>query len=81
MFSGGFEARAPFELVVIDTVTKLPSSDGNVLLLTVVDVFSKLSIAISLPNERSETVVRALQKRFFSVYGYPRLLLSDREAS
>lgn len=29
-------------------------------------------------NERSETVARALEERVFSVYGYPKLLLSDR---
>jgi hypothetical protein len=46
--------------------------------LTCVDVFTKLAIAIPLPNEKSETVGRALQQRLFSVHGYPKLLLSDR---
>jgi hypothetical protein len=78
MFPGGFVAQEPFELVVIDVVTKLPSSDGNTLLLTVVDVFTKLALAIPIPNDKSETVAKALQQRLFSVYGYPRLLLSDR---
>jgi hypothetical protein len=78
MHPGGFKADQPFELIVIDTVGKLPYSDGFVKLLTVVDVFSKLAIAIPIPNERSETVGRALQQRVFSVYGYPRILLSDR---
>ena len=78
MHLGGFSASEPMELLVIDCVTKLPESDGNVLLLTCVDVFTKLVIAIPLPNEKSETVGRALQQRLFSVHGYPRLLLSDR---
>ena len=78
MFPGGFHASEPMELWVIDCVTHLPESDGNVLLLTCVDVFTKLVVAIPLPNEKSETVGRALQQRLFSVHGYPRLLLSDR---
>jgi hypothetical protein len=75
---GGFHASAPFELVVIDMVTHLPESDGNVLLFTIVDVFKKLAIAIPVPNEKSETVGTALLQRFFSVYGYPKLILLDR---
>jgi transposase InsO family protein len=75
---GGFEASEPFELVVIDMVTHLPESDGNVSLFTIVDVFTKLAVAIPVPNERSETVGRALLQRLFSVYGYPKLILSDR---
>ena len=78
MHPGGFKASEPFELVVIDTVGKLPESNGNVKLLTVVDVFSKLAIAIPIPNERSETVGRALMTHLFHVYGYPRIILSDR---
>jgi hypothetical protein len=78
MHPGGFSASEPMKLLVIDCVTKLPESDGNVLLLTCVDVFTKLVIAIPLPNEKSETVGRALQQRLFSVHSYPRLLLSDR---
>jgi transposase InsO family protein len=78
MHPGGFQASEPFELIVIDTVGKLPYSDGFVKLLTVVDVFSKLAMAIPIANERSETVGRMLQQRFFSVHGYPRIILSDR---
>jgi transposase InsO family protein len=75
---GGFVATAPMEMVVIDTVVSLPPSNGNVRLLTVVDVFSKFSLAIPVPNERSETVGRALNEHLFSVHGYPKLLMSDR---
>lgn len=75
---GGFVASAPMELVVIDTVVGLPPSDGNVRLLTVVDVFSKFSLAIPIPNENSETVGRALNEHLFAVHGYPKLLMSDR---
>ena len=62
---GGFKASVPFELVVIDMVTHLPESDGNVSLFTIVDVFTKLAVAIPVPNEKSETVGRALLSRFF----------------
>ena len=51
-------------------VTHLPESDGNTLIFTIVDVFSKLAMAIPVPNEKGETVGRALLKRFFSVHGY-----------
>ena len=78
MHPGGFKADEPFEVVVMDMVTKLPESDGNVLLFTIVDVFSKLVIAVPVPNEKSETVGRALQEKLFSVHGYPKILVSDR---
>jgi hypothetical protein len=65
---GGFYASRPFELVVIDMAPKLPESDGNVDIFTVVDVFSKLVIAIPVPNEKSETVGRALLEFLFRTW-------------
>jgi hypothetical protein len=74
----GFTVNAPWEMVVIDVVGPLPASSGCTKLLTCVDVFSKYPLAIPIPNEKSETVARMLQKHLFSIHGYPKLLLSDR---
>ena len=65
-------------MAVIDVVGPLPYSNGNIKLLTIVDVYSKYPIAIPIPNENSETVGRMLNKYLFSVHGYPKIILSDR---
>ena len=76
---GEFRATSPFSMVVIDTVGPMPpTKDGCKKLLTIVDVFSRYPIAIPIPNERAETVARALQKHLFSIHGYPKITLSDR---
>jgi hypothetical protein len=75
---GSIQANAPWQLVAIDCVGPLPESNGNVKLLTVVDVFSRYPLAIPVPNEKAETVALALHKHLFSVHGFPKLILSDR---
>ena len=47
-------------------------------LLTLVDVYSKYTFAIPIPNERAHTVGLALLHEVSQHFGYPKLLLSDR---
>ena len=78
MRPGSIQAQEPWEMVAIDTVGPLPESNGNVKILTCVDLFSRYPLAIPVPNEKAETVALALHKYLFSVHGYPKLILSDR---
>ncbi len=74
-----FVANEPWELVSIDIIGPLPeSTEGNVKVLTMIDVFSKWAIGVPVPNERAKTVARALWGHLFCEKGFPKLLLSDR---
>jgi len=72
----------PFEMVSFDIVGRLPeTNDGNEYLLTVIDHFTRYPLAIPIPNRSLSTVVSALYTNLFTVFGPPRVLLSDCERS
>ena len=75
-------ALRPFEMVSFDIVGRLPgTNNGNEYLLTVIDHFTRYPLAIPIPNRSIATVVSALHTHLISVFGPPRVLLSDCERS
>ena len=69
----------PFDNVSLDTVRKLPTTpDGNRHILTMQDNFSKYCIAVPIPNLKTTTIAHAVATNFFSQYGAPRAILTDR---
>jgi len=75
-------AMRPFEMVSFDIVGRLPeTNNGNEYLLTVIDHFTRYPLAIPIPNRSIATVVSALHTHLISVFGPPRVLLSDCERS
>jgi exodeoxyribonuclease III len=76
-------ASRPWELVAFDLVGPLPETEkhGYKYLLTAIDIFSRYPFAIPVTNKSIKTVVDALHKYLITVFGPPRLLLSDREKS
>jgi transposase InsO family protein len=69
----------PMHTVAIDFVGPCPeSSKGDVWILTMIDVFTRWTIAIPCPNRKATTVMRALYEHLFCVYGIPIRILSDR---
>lgn len=70
------------ERVFIDYIGPLPSSSlGNKYVLVITDGFSKFSIFIPTRNLTAETTVRMLDLRFFSYFGFPKNLVTDRGVS
>ena len=76
-----FGAGYPFELIAVDITGKHPTSTrGNRYIITVIDVFSKYAEAYPVRNHTAPVVARVLVDNFFSRYGTPLRLLTDRGA-
>ncbi len=71
--------KRPWSHISLDFVTGLPPSDGNTVVLTVVDRLSKMAHFLPLPKLPSakETAEIMLQK-VFRIYGFSEDIVSDR---
>lgn len=73
-----FPPDRPLEFIAIDVLGPLPrTSRGNQYVLCICDRFSKMSIAVAMPDQTASTVARALVDRWIAVFGIPITLLSD----
>lgn len=70
--------QKPFDVIVIDTIGKLPMSEsGNLYALTIICDLTKYVVTAAMPNKEAKTVARALMNNFILVYGVPKTILSD----
>ena len=71
--------RRPWSHVSLDFVTGLPSSDGNTVILTVVDRFSKTAQFIPLPKlPTAKETAEIMLEHVFRLHGLPCDVVSDR---
>ncbi len=71
--------RRPWSHLSLDFVTGLPPSQGNTVILVVVDRFSKAARLIPLPKLPSATeTAELLMNHVFRVFGIPLDIVSDR---
>lgn len=69
----------PWSHISLDFVTGLPSSNGNTVVLTIVDRFSKFAHFVPLPGlPSSRETADLLVKHVFSLHGIPSDIVSDR---
>ncbi|KAL2096038.1 hypothetical protein ACEWY4_008186 [Coilia grayii] len=69
----------PWSHISLDFVTGLPVSEGNTVILTVVDRFSKMAHFIPLPKLPSaKETAQAVQLHVFRLHGIPADVVSDR---
>ncbi len=74
-----FQAGAPMERVHLDFMGPLPAtSQGNEYILMMVDQFSKWVECIALPSQTAEVTAHAAITEFFSRFGYPFQIHTDR---
>ena len=74
-----YDVGLPMEEVAIDLMGPFTeSSSGNKHVLVVVDSFSKWMEAYPVPNIEAKTVAEKLVLEFFSRFGVPRQIKSDR---
>lgn len=66
-----------FEVVHVDLVGKLPSSQGKNYLLTIMDRFSRFPAAIPLHDITATGVVNAFVSGWISTFGPPKTIVSD----
>ena len=68
-----------WERISIDITGPFPRSRrGNVYIVTIVDHFSKWSIAEPVPNHHATTVAKILLEKVFLIFGPPLQILTDR---
>lgn len=71
--------RRPWSDISLDFVTGLPASEGNTVVLTVVDRFSKMVRFIPLPKLPSaKETAEVLLVQVCRVFGFSRSIMSDR---
>ena len=71
----------PFEMVEIDILGSLPVSiSGNSKILCMIDTFTKYAITVPLPDEKEDTVARAIFQYLICTHGAPKKILTDRGA-
>ena len=72
-------APHPLHTVAIDIVGICPEThDGDIYILTMIDVFTRYPVAVPIPNRRAETVMKALYEHLLCPFGMPTRILSDR---
>lgn len=70
-------AKAPMEKIFIDFVGKLPrTSNGNTMILSCVDAFTKFAWLVPVREATTRTVIRELNK-IFSNFSLVRYLVTD----
>ena len=71
--------QRPWSHIAVDFVTGLPPSEGNSVILTIIDRFSKAAHCVALPKlpSASETG-NLLVQHVFRIHGIPSDIVSDR---
>jgi Integrase core domain len=73
-----FPPDRPFEFIFLYMLGTLPkTSRGNQYVLCICDRFSKISIAVAMPDQTASTVARELVDRWIAPFGVPITILSD----
>ena len=71
--------RRPWSHISLDFVTGLPPSNGNTVILTVIDRFSKAAMLIPLPKlPTAKEMAEVLLQHVFRLHGLPSDVVSDR---
>uniref|UniRef100_A0A9J8AQI1 Gypsy retrotransposon integrase-like protein 1 n=1 Tax=Cyprinus carpio carpio TaxID=630221 RepID=A0A9J8AQI1_CYPCA len=71
--------RRPWSHISLDFVTGLPPSQGNTVILVVVDRFSKTCHLLPMPKlPTANQTAELLMKHVFRIHGFPQDMVSDR---
>lgn len=74
-----YHASAPMERVHLDFMGPFPATiNNNTCILMIVDQFTKWVECIPLPNQTAEETARAAVNQFFSRFGIPLQIFTDR---
>ena len=69
----------PFEFVALDFAGPYPETEqGNLYVLTVVDLFSGFITAVPVPDKTAETTAKVIMESIIPVHSVPLRILTDR---
>lgn len=74
----GLSAQSPFQKVFIDVAGPLPSCSGYKYFLAIIDSFSKYILLAPMKTGQSEEICTILFGKWFTYFGAPQQLHSDR---
>ena len=69
-----------FEELNLDLIGPLPPSRGYRHILTITDRFTKGCFAIALPDTKSDTIATYFMNQYVSLFGVPRMIVTDNAA-
>jgi IS30 family transposase len=73
-----FPPDRPLEFLAIDVLGPFPSTPRkNSYVLCITDRFTKLSVAVAMPDQTASTIARELVDRWIEISGIPVTILSD----
>ena len=73
-----FPPDNPLEFLAMDVLGALPATArGNRFVLCITDRFTKMSVAIAVPDQTASTVAQAFVDRWICVFGMPFTILTD----
>jgi transposase InsO family protein len=76
--TGHVIANRPLEILAIDFTKLEMATDGREDVLVMTDVFTKFTVAVPTRNQQASTVVEVLVREWFTKYGVPERIHSDR---
>jgi len=68
----------PLQRIAMDLIGKFRKSGGNEYVLTMIDVFSRFTISVPIPNKQPKTIALAIFKHLICVFGVPESILTDQ---
>jgi transposase InsO family protein len=75
-------ANKPAEYWAVDLQTGLPPDrEGNTILLTAVDMFSRWALAIPVKDRSTNTITDAIYRHIILQHGIPKALICDNEGA
>lgn len=75
-------SEKPFDKIYVDILESLPESNrGNTVILSMIDDLTRFVELAPLPDQRAETIAKALFEDILSRYTFPKEIVSDRGAN
>jgi len=68
----------PLQRVACDLLGNFAASDGHTFILTMIDVFTRFTLAVPIPNKQPATIAQAIFDRLICVFGIPESILTDQ---
>jgi RNase H-like domain found in reverse transcriptase/Reverse transcriptase (RNA-dependent DNA polymerase)/Integrase zinc binding domain/Integrase core domain len=76
------EPNSPFSVLATDIVGPMPKTESNNrYVLSVIDHYSRFVTFVALPDQTAQSVAGALVGRVFTLFGIPKVLISDQGSS